>query len=243
MSGALPSEQKRLSDLARGSKDPVSAFRTYVKLMDIAYKEYDTLKREVRKSDKQYTQLRDDIAYFERHKFKVDAAFRAMRETYRNPSKALKDLELLCRQYPAQHVYELCQQGSHRLGSAKGWNVLGIKSIERADADENYNDHVLRALSQLLPDHGDYLRLRDEGIEASYEEVKESLDELRSSISAIEAHLPMWTQEMTNIAKKMGREEILQLNDNEREVRSHLMLQEEEAPATTDDSSSLEELG
>ena len=102
---------------------------------------------------------------------------------------------------------------------------------------------MLRALSQLLPDHGDYLRLRDEGIEASYEEEKESLDELRSSISAIEAHLPMWTQEMTNIAKKMGREEILQLNDNEREVRSHLMLQEEETPTATDDSSSLEELG
>src|SRR3546814_20787830 len=72
----------------------------------------------------------------------------------------MRTIEELIANYPVRYAFEVCQLGSYRLGTPLGWNVMGVRSASRLDADRNYAEVVIPAPAQILPEHSGYLALR-----------------------------------------------------------------------------------
>ncbi|NQW08842.1 MAG: hypothetical protein HQ481_03015 [Alphaproteobacteria bacterium] len=223
MSSNLPDTLKTKYDNAKKAADRLVRYRLYVKLISLGYKKLEEIKKTERAAEKAVARLSTDHDFFLRHQDKVNALFRAMRETYSNPTKTLRALDDLCRHYPAQYVFEVCQLGSYRLGSPMGWAVLGFRSISRNDADGNYVEAILPMLAQMLRDHRDYLDLRQSDIAARFEDTAADVAAIRREKAAIEGGLPTWTQEMTSCAADMSKDDVVQLSPEEAEVRRRLV--------------------
>ena len=223
MSEHLPESIEKLHKSISGALDKVDQFRGFVKLLDASYKEIETSGKQLVKQERKYQKLKEDHAFFARHRNKVDVLFRAMRETYSNPAKALRHIDELARNYPAQYVFEVAHLGSWRLGSVQGWAFLNLKSVARVEADRNYTEAVLPALGNALPDHKDYLDLRSEGIEERLEAELDKMNDLRRSTAAVQAGMTKWTEEMTALAAALSKEEVGRLNSQEAEVCRRLV--------------------
>lgn len=223
MASNLPKNIEQLLKTATKSADRVTAFRAYVKLLDTSYKTAEKLGGELRKQERNYNKLRDDEAFFSRHRAKVDALLRAMRDTYTNSAKALRMFEELAQNYPTQYVFDVCKLGSYRLGLVQGWSFLSIQSAARTDADQNYVNAVIPAIAQVLPDHRDYVELRSTGIEEQLQVELEKLNEMRRARSEIEMGLPKWSDAMKALAEEMKAEDLALLNQQERAVQEKLM--------------------
>lgn len=223
MTDTLPVTLANLHQDAKTAGDLVETFRAYVKLLNAAYKALERAREETRLAERHVNVLRVDYDFFTRHKARVEVAFRALRETYRNPSKALRIIDELCGSYPPQYVYEVCQLGSYRLGVPHGWNMLGVRSAPRIDADQNYVEAVIPALAQVLPDHAAYLGLRVNDIESEFDDAVSSSSRKRAAQAAIEAALPGWGEELSACSIALKPSEIDRLSNSEREVRRRLM--------------------
>ena len=129
----------------------------------------------------------------------------------------------LAANYPVQYVYEVCQLGSYRLGAPLGWNVLGIRSAERIDAEQNYVDAVIPSLVELLPDHAAYLELRSKDIEQQFEEALSDANLKRAARAAIETVVPTWSDELAACALSLTDAQVAGLSESEREVRRRLL--------------------
>src|SRR3546814_16699700 len=114
-----------------------SDLRTYVKLLNHAYKALEKARKEAENADRRLGELRVDHTFFLRHRARVETAFRTLIDTYRNPTKAMRTIEELIANYPVRYAFEVCQLGSYRLGTPLGWNVMGVRSASRLDADRN----------------------------------------------------------------------------------------------------------
>lgn len=224
MSDNLPEKLQEQLKLVTKAEDRLSQFRAYVKLLDRGYKSLEKLGTALRKQERNYEKLKSDLAFFSRHRMKVDVLIRAMRETYSNSTKALRALEELAQHYPPHYVFEVCQLGSYRLGGVQGWAFLNIRSVARMDADTNYEQAVLPAIAQVLPDHRDYLELRAAGIEEQIGAELEKLNEMRRAKVEIEGSLPKWTEQMTALAAAMKPAETDRLNAQELAVYERLVV-------------------
>lgn len=225
MSDALPKTLRNLAEDARKGGDGVLVFRSYVKLMNAGYKSLEKSRDSVRLADRHVKRISIDHDFFKRHQAKVDVLFRALREVYRNPAKALRTIDELTRAYPAQYVFEVCQLGSYRIGNPVGWNLFGFRSLTRIDADQMYADQVIPALAAMLSDHADYLALRKSDIETQYEEAAADLAQKRSVLAAIEGSIPKWSEEMKACAIALKPKEVEALKPRERDVRLRLLPQ------------------
>jgi hypothetical protein len=223
MSEALPAALSELHEAAKAAGDRTTTFRAYVKLLNAAYKALEKAREEARLADRHLNGLRVDHSFFQRHKGRVEAAFRLLRETYRNPAKALRTIDELAANYPVQYVYDVCQLGSYRLGAPLGWNVLGIRSAERIDAEQNYVDAVIPSLVELLPDHAAYLELRSKDIEQQFEEALSDANRKRAIHAAIETVVPTWNDELAACALSLTDAQVAGLSESEREVRRRLL--------------------
>lgn len=222
MTDALPVTLANLHDDAKKATTRVATFRSYVKLLNSGYKVLEKARDEVRLADRHVNALRIDHTFFMRHKTRVEIAFKALRDTYRNPAKALRMVDDLAAHYPAQYVYEVCQLGSYRLGTPHGWNVLGVRSATRIEADQNYADVVIPALAQMLPDHAGYIALRSKDIEKQFEEALADANRKRAAQAAIETALPAWSEELAACSQALTVAEVDSLSSGEREVRRRL---------------------
>ncbi|WPZ33434.1 hypothetical protein T8K17_19640 [Thalassobaculum sp. OXR-137] len=166
--------------------------------------------------------MKEDHAFFSRHRAKVDVLLRAMRETFVNSTKALRTLEELAQNYPAQYVFDVCNLGSYRLGSVQGWSFLSIQSASRTDADQNYANAVIPAIAQVLPNHRDYVELRNSGIEERIQSEFDKLNEMRRVKAEIDNNLPKWSDAMKALADEMKPADIERLNAQERTVQEKL---------------------
>ena len=137
MSDNLPVTLAELHRDATTASDRVETFRAYVKLLNHAYKALEKARGEAETADRRLAELRVDHTFFLRHRARVEMTFRTLIDTYRNPTKAMRTLEDLVASYPVQYVFEVCQLGSYRLGAPLGWNVMGVRSASRLDADRN----------------------------------------------------------------------------------------------------------
>lgn len=235
MSDKLPVTLANLHQDAKTAGARIETFRAYVKLLNVAYKALEKARDEARLAERHVNSLRIDHTFFARHKARVETAFRALRETYRNPAKALRLVDDLCANYPAQYVYEVCQLGSYRFGTPHGWNLVGVRSASRIDADQNYVDEVIPALAQMLPDHAAYLQLRTKDIEAEFDDAVADLNHKRAAQAAIETAVPQWNEELQACSLSLTQAEIDRLSSSEREVRRRLMpRQAVEEPETED---------
>lgn len=223
MASNLPENiEKLLKEASKGS-DRVEQFRAYVKLLDRSYKTAEKLGAELRKQESNYNKMKTDHAFFGRHRMKVDVLIKAMRDTYVNSTKAMRTLEDLVQNYPAQYVFEVCHLGSYRLGTVQGWSFVSFRSVSRTEADENYVNAVLPAIGQVLPDHRDYLELRNAGIEERLQAELDKLNEMRRAKAEVEGGLPKWTEEMTALAVAMKAPEVQRLNAQEQAVHERLV--------------------
>lgn len=222
MASTLPNNLEKLLKEATKGVDAVEAFRSYVKLLDAGYKSAEKLGSEIRKQERNYNRLKEDHAFFSRHRAKVDVLLRAMRETFVNSTKALRTLEELAQNYPAQYVFDVCNLGSYRLGSVQGWSFLSIQSASRTDADQNYANAVIPAIAQVLPNHRDYVELRNSGIEERIQSEFDKLNEMRRVKAEIDNNLPKWSDAMKALADEMKPADIERLNAQERTVQEKL---------------------
>lgn len=223
MSSNLPDALNTKHENAKKAADRLARYRLFVILINQGYKKLEEIKKSERKADKEVSRLSADHDFFLRHQDKMNALFRTMRETYSNPAKVLRGLDDLCRHYPAQYVFEVCQLGSYRLGSPMGWSFLGFRSLSRNDADANYAEVVIPLLSKILSDHRDYLDLRQSDIATRYDAAVAEVATIRREKAAVEAGLPTWTQEMTSCAADMSEDEVAQLTPEEAEVRRRIV--------------------
>lgn len=230
MSDHLPVTLANLHGDAKTARDRIETFRAYVKLLNTAYKALEKARDGTRLAERHLNDLRVDHTFFLRHKAKVEMAFRALIDTYRNPTKAMRTVDELAASYPAQYVYEVCQLGSYRLGVPLGWNLLGVRSTSRIEADQNYADVVIPALAQMLPEHTGYLDLRNRNIEAAFEEAMADANHKRSVQAAIEAAVPGWSEELASCALSLKTSEVDRLSTSEREVRRRIMPKPKDAP-------------
>lgn len=222
MATNLPKNIEQLLKEATKGTDRVAAFRAYVKLLDTGYKTVDKLNGEIRKQERHYNRLKEDQTFFARHRAKVDVLLRAMRETYNNSTKALRTLEELAQNYPPQYVFDVCNLGSYRLGAVQGWSFLSIQSASRLDANQNYANNVIPAIAQVLPNHRDYVELRNAGIEERVQAELDKLNEMRRAKAEIDMGLPKWSDAMKALADEMKPEDLALLNQQERTVQEKL---------------------
>lgn len=225
MSEHLPATLATLHGDAKTASDRLETFRAYVKLLNHAYKALEKAREEARGADRKLNELRVDHTFFLRHKAKVEVAFKALIDTYRNPTKAMRTVDELVASYPAQYVFEVCQLGSYRLGVPLGWNVLGVRSETRIEADQNYVDVAIPALAQMLPEHAGYLELRARDVEAQFEAALADANRKRSVQAAVETALKSWSDELTACATTLAADEVARLSKGEREVHRRLMPQ------------------
>lgn len=223
MSDHLPVTLANLHGDAKTASDRIETFRAYVKLLNHAYKALEKARDQARLADRHLNELRVDHTFFLRHKAKVEMAFKALIDTFRSPTKAMRTIDDLAANYPAQYVYEVCQLGSYRLGTPLGWNLLGVRSASRIEADQNYADMVIPALAQMLPEHAGYLDLRAKNIEASFEEALADANHKRALQAAIEAAVPGWSDELAACSLTLKPSEVDKLSNGEREVRRRVM--------------------
>ncbi len=223
MATELPKNIEQLLKEATKGVDRVEAFRAYVKLLDTSYKTTEKLGAELRKQERNYNKLKEDKTFFDRHRAKVDVLLRAMRETYTNSTKALRTLEELAQHYPAQYVFDVCNLGSYRLGPVQGWAFLSIQSASRIEADQNYVNAVIPAIAQVLPNHRDYMELRNAGIEERIQAELDKLNEMRRVKSEIDMGLPKWSDAMKALAHEMKADDLALLNQQERAVQEKLV--------------------
>jgi hypothetical protein len=223
MASNLPKNIEQLLKEATKGVDRVESFRAYVKLLDTSYKTGEKLGGELRKQERNYSKLKEDKTFFDRHRAKVDILIKAMRDTYTNSTKALRTLEELAQHYPAQYVFDVCNLGSYRLGAVQGWAILGIQSASRIEADQNYVNAVIPAIAQVLPNHRDYVELRNAGIEERIQTELDKLNEMRRVKAEIDTGLPKWSEAMKALAEEMKSDDLALLNQQEREVQEKLM--------------------
>ncbi len=223
MSEALPASLADLHDDAKRAGDRTATFRAYVKLLNASYKALEKAREEARLADRHLNGLRVDHTFFQRHKARVETAFRLLRETYRSPTKALRTIDELAANYPVQYVHDVCQLGSYRLGAPLGWNVLGIRSADRVEADQNYIDAVIPALVEILPEHAAYLDLRSKDVEQQFDDALTDANRKRAVQAAIEMVVPTWNDELAACSLSLTDAEVAGLSEGEREVRRRLM--------------------
>ncbi len=225
MTDNLPVTLANLHEDAKKAGSRIETFRAYVKLLNAGYRALEKAREEARTAEHRVNGMRMDHVFFQRHKARVEVAFRALRDTYRNPAKALRMIDDLAANYPAQYVYDVALLGTYRFGAAHGWSILGIRSTARLEADQNYVEAVLPALVQLLPDHGAYVELRSQNIEQEFEDALASANRKRAVQAAIEMAVPTWSEELKACSLTLKQSEVDQLTNGEREVRRRLMPQ------------------
>ncbi|SDF06500.1 hypothetical protein [Thalassobaculum litoreum] len=74
----------------------------------------------------------------------------------------------------------------------------------------------------MLPNHRDYVELRNSGIEERVQAELDKLNEMRRVKSEIDTGLPKWSDAMKALAEEMKAEDLALLNQQERTVQEKL---------------------
>lgn len=223
MSEHLPANLTDLHKAAVQAQDRVGTFRNYVALLNRGYKATEKAGKTLRTLERELAKVREDHNFVQRHAHKVDAALVAMRTCYSNPNKVMRGLEEMLASYPVEYVYEVCRLGIWRLGKPIGWSLLWMQSPERVAAAAIYEQSVLPALAQMLPDHLDYVTLRRNKIDDLMEEAQRKVSDQRKVVAGIAANMPKWTEEMKSAAHALKPVDIALLSGEEMEVHTQLL--------------------
>lgn len=225
--GGLPKEIRAMQDRAMKSADLVERLRAFSTLISASNGLVSRIKRVTREHEKNLKQVEAEIEFLARHKAKEDAAFRALRNTYSAPEKALETFNDLCRTYAPEYVMEVVKLGSYRLGAAIGMNLLGMRMAGRDEADVNYERAVIPALGNIVEDQRAYLELKNTSLQSEHEEVLKFVSTIADQRLALEAAVREYERERKDAAVSMQPDDIRRLDADEFKTRLALLPQKQ----------------
>jgi hypothetical protein len=179
--------------------------------------------RSLKEHQKDETYLELEKRYITKHEMKLDALAQGLFRCYESPGKARETLDQLCGNYDTNYALEVVRLGIRRLAKPVGFDILGIKSESRRVAEEYFESTLLPSLEKLIPDHGDYIKLKRLDVEERYEKVLHEIEIGRQAVTAVEAGLKKYKSELETAAKAMSEEEVSQLNAEEASDRLLLL--------------------
>ncbi|WP_420405873.1 hypothetical protein [Nisaea sp.] len=179
--------------------------------------------RSLKEHQKDETYLELEKRYITKHEMKLDALAQGFFRCYESPGKARETLDQLCGNYDTNYALEVVRLGIRRLAKPVGFDLFGIKSESRRVAEEYFESTLLPSLEKLIPDHGDYMKLKRLDVEARYETVLHEIEIGRQAVAAVEAGLKKYRSELETAAKSLGEEEVCELNAEEAAERIGLL--------------------
>lgn len=179
--------------------------------------------RNLKEHQKDETYLEVEKRYITKHEMKLDALAQALFRVYESPGKARETLDHLCGDYDTSYALEVVRLGIRRLAKPLGFDILGIKSDSRRVAEEYFESTLLPLLEKLIPDHGDYIRLKRLDVDARYEKVLHEIEIGRQAVAAVEAGMKKYKKELETAAKALSEEEVEQLSAEEAAERIQLL--------------------
>lgn len=187
----------------------------------------EKLHKKVTKSLKEHqkdeTYLEAEKRYITKHETKLDALAQGLFRCYESPGKARETLDRLCGDYNTNYALEVVRLGIRRLAKPLGFDVLGIKSDSRRVAEEYFESTLLPSLEKLIPDHGDYIKLKRLDVDERYAKVLHEIEIGRQAVAAVEAGRKKYRNELETAAKALSEEEVSQLNAEEASERLLLL--------------------
>ncbi len=154
-------------------------------------------------------------------------AFRALRNTYSAPEKAMETFNDLCRTYTHEYVMEVVRLGSYRLGPVIGMNLLGMRMAGRNEADSNYERAVVPALANIVEDQRGYLELKGTSLETEHEEVLKFVSTIADQRLTLEAAVRDYERGRKDAAVSMQARDIKRLDADEFKTRLALLPQKQ----------------
>lgn len=208
--------------VAASEADVVKRFRALFDLVYRIKKAHSRIGKKLKEFEKSERYLEIEKRFLTKHETRLDALGQALFQTYSNPAKARETLDQLSGSYDPRYVMDVVKLGPWRLGRLLGVNLLGLKSESRRIAEAYYDKSILPALEIIVPDHGDYIKLKKLDVEARYDAVLADLEAARKTLATVEAAMKKYANELEIAAKSMLPDDIARLTDEE--VAERLML-------------------
>lgn len=217
-------------DSLRGKFDNAMAettnLRKFRALLDVV-SETQSLRSKVTRNLKEHQKnesyLELEKRFLTKHETKLDVLAQGLFHCYDSPGKARETLDRLCTDYDTQYALEVVRLGIRRLAKPLGFDILGIKSDTRKVAETFFETTLLPTLEKVIPDHGDYMKLKRLNVEERYDTVLHEIEMGRQAVTAVEAGLKKYKGEAETVAKMLADEEVAELNSEEAAERLMLL--------------------
>ncbi|WP_193182543.1 hypothetical protein [Nisaea sediminum] len=210
-------------DKAMAKPTMLQRYRALQSVVADCQKLHRKVTRSLKENQKDETYLELEKRYITKHEMKLDALAQGLFRCYESPGKARETLDQLCGNYDTNYALEVVRLGIRRLAKPLGFDVLGIKSESRRLAEEHFENTLLPSLEKLIPDHGDYIKLKRLDVEARYEKVLHEIEIGRQAVTAVESGLKKYKSELETAAKALSEEEVSQLSAEEASDRLLLL--------------------
>ena len=165
----------------------------------------------LKKHQKSESFLEVEKRFVTKHETKLDALAKGFFNCYVTPGKARAALDQLCDAYDTQYVLNAVALGVKRLSKPLGMELFGIKSEARMIAEAFYEKNLRPALEKVIPDHGDYLKLKRLDVEERFSKVLQDIESCRKASVAIEADLKKYRDRFAAEAKSISDEDVNRL--------------------------------
>jgi len=224
MSGSAVLDSLRAAfDEAMTRPGTLQRFRALLPIVAECRKLQKKVARNLKAHQKDEAFLEIEKRYIAKHEMKLDALAQGLFRCYDNPGKARETLDQLCENYDTDYALEVVRLGIRRLAKPLGFDILGIKSDNRRLAEDYFENALLPSLEKLIPDHGDYLKLKRLDVEARYEAVLHEVEIGRQAVAAVEAGLKKYMRELEIAAAALSEDEVSQLSAGEAAERLQLL--------------------
>ncbi|UUX49188.1 hypothetical protein NUH88_17500 [Nisaea acidiphila] len=202
-------------DKAMAQPTTLQRYRALQSVVAGCEKLHKKVTRNLKENQKDETYLEAEKRYITKHETKLDALAQGLFRCYESPGKARETLDRLCGDYDTNYALEVVRLGIRRLAKPVGLDILGIKSEGRRVAEEYFESTLLPSLEKLIPDHGDYIKLKRLDVDERYEKVLHEIEMGRQAVAAVEAGLKKYRKELETAAKALTEEEVGELSTEE----------------------------
>ncbi|MEQ8335374.1 hypothetical protein [Nisaea sp.] len=190
-------------DQAMSEPDTVKRFRGLVNLVEDAQVLRAKVSKGLKEHQKSEALLEAEKRFVTKHETKLDSLAQGFFNCYASPGKARAALDQLCANYDSQYVLDVIRLGVWRLSKPLGFDLFGIKSDARRISEAFFENSLLPVLEKIIPDQGDYLKLKQLDVEERYEKILHEIEMSRMAMAAVEASLKKAQAQLETEAKAM----------------------------------------
>ncbi len=210
-------------DQIMSESDAVKRFRELIELLEETGLQKSRVNKGLKESQKSEAFLEVEKRFVTKHETKLDGLAQGFFNCYASPGKAREALDDLCVKYDTNYVLDVVRLGVRRLSKPLGVDLLGIKSEARQMAEVSFEKKLLPDLEKIIPDHGDYMKLKRLNVEKRYEKVLLEIEMWRKASAAVESTLKKFEDKLDVEAKGMSEEDIERLSDSEAAERLRVL--------------------